>query len=143
MGDSQSSEQKFNEGLIGAGGSGASVDRFEIILANLQEYLKQGSDISLAVIKLFDGGEIQLLNKILKKYQEDCQFRKAIRDATTLTASMSALGFSFIRDSKCMNNIDRLTAVAGTVALLNNLRLVFTRYNKKSDNGLGGYYLLE
>ena len=115
---------------IGATGSGASVDNFEAILEKLQEYLKQGSDISLAVIKLFDGGEIQLLNKILKKYQEDCQFRKAIRDSTTLAVSMSALGYSFIRDSKCMNNIDKLVAVAGTVALLNDLRLVFTRYNK-------------
>ena len=119
---------------IGATGSGASVDNFEAILEKLQEYLKQGSDISLAVIKLFDGGEIQLLNKILKKYQEDCQFRKAIRDSTTLAVSMSALGYSFIRDSKCMNNIDKLVAVAGTVALLNDLRLVFTRYNKTSSD---------
>lgn len=129
--------------LIGATGSGASVDKFEDVLEKLQEYLKQGSDISLAVIKLFDGGEIQLLNKILKKHQEDCQFRKAIRDSTTLAVSMSALGYSFIRDRECTNNIDKLVAVAGTVALLNNLRLVFTRYNKKSDNGLGGSYTLE
>ena len=47
---------------------------------------------------------------------------------------MSALGYSFIRDSKCMNTIDKLVAVAGTVALLNDLRLVFTRYNKTSSD---------
>ena len=129
---------KSRQGLIGASGSGASVDGFEATLEKLQEYLKQGSDISLAVLKIFDGGEIQLLNKILKKYQEDCKFRKAIRDATTLTASMSALGYSFIKDSKCMNNIDKLAAVVGIVALLNNLRLVFSRYNKKTDTPMVG-----
>ena len=63
---------------IGAGGSGASVDNFEAILEKLQEYLKQGADISIAVSKLFDGGEIQLLNKILKKYQEDCSLEKLL-----------------------------------------------------------------
>jgi len=137
----QEIENVTESGLIGAGGSGASVDIFEATLEKLQEYLKQGSDISIAVIKLFDGGEIQLLNKILKRYQEDCQFRKAIRDSTTLTASMTALGYSFIRDSKCMNTIDKLVAVAGTVALLNNLRLVFSRYNKKpEDPKLGADY---
>jgi hypothetical protein len=125
-------------GPIGASGSGASVDKFESTLGKLKEYVEQGSDISLAVIKLFDGGEIQLLNKILKKYQEDCKFRKAIRDATTLTASMSALGYSFIKDRECMNNIDKLAAVAGIVALLNNLRLVFSRYNKKTDTPMVG-----
>ena len=130
----QDYESVTEPGLIGATGSGASVDSFEATLEKLQEYLKQGSDISIAVIKLFDGGEIQLLNKILKRYQEDCQFRKAIRDSTTLTASMTALGYSFIRDSKCMNTIDKIAAVAGTVALLNNLRLVFSRYNKKPED---------
>ena len=32
------------------------------------------------------------------------------------------------------NTIDKLVAVAGTVALLNNLRLVFSRYNKKPED---------
>jgi len=123
---------------IGASGIGASVDSFEATLEKLQEYLKQGSEISLAVLKIFDGGEIRLLNKILQLYRTDCTFRLAIRNATTLTASMSVLGYSFIKDRECMNNIDKLAAVAGTVALLNNLRIVFIRYNKKSDTPIVG-----
>ena len=121
---------------LGAPLGNSSYEAFEKTLDQSEIILNDVKDLSLMLVKAIYSGNYTFLNKVLKKYREDCQFRKAIRDATTLTASMSALGYSFIRDRECMNNIDRLTAIAGTVALLNNLRLVLIRYNKKSDNGL-------
>lgn len=129
---------------LGAPLGNSSYEAFEKTLDQTGNILNDAKDLSLMLVNAIYSGNNTFLNKVLKKYRLDCQFRKAIRDATTLTASMSALGYSFIRDRECMNNIDKLTAVAGTVALLNNLRLVLTRYNKKSDTPMvGGSYTLE
>lgn len=136
-------QPQINVGL-GAPLGNASYESFEKTLNQTGNILNDAKDLSLMLVKAIYSGNNTFLNKVLKKYRLDCQFRKAIRDATTLTASMSALGYSFIRDRKCMNNIDRLTAIAGTVALLNNLRLVLIRYNKKSDTPMvGASYTLE
>ena len=122
----------------------SSYEAFEKTLDQTGNILNDTKDLSLMLVKAIYSGNYPFLNKVLKKYRLDCQFRKAIRDATTLTASMTALGYSFIRDRECINNIDRLTAVAGTVALLNNLRRAIIRYNKNSDTPMvGGSYTLE